>query len=96
MADYSEGERTPAERLAIMETKMDNIDRSVTQLVAEVKGWQTNYITRTELVTMLEFRDREIKELKEGNTWLRRQLFSSVLGGIVSLIGAIILLWYKA
>lgn len=83
------------ERLAILETNTNNIEKLVVRLESKLDNYATNFATKSELDQALKFRDEQIRELKEGTLWLRRTLTTAVITGSVSFISAVVLFWFK-
>lgn len=75
-------------KIARLEEKMDNMESSLKRIEAGVHQLTTQYVTKEEMV----FRDREIKDLKDNQTWLWRTTITSlILSPVGSIVVAVII-----
>ncbi|MFA1820543.1 hypothetical protein ACDX78_10230 [Virgibacillus oceani] len=79
-----------AERLAVVETELKQLNKSMTAINDKLDIWNQNYVPRNEINMMFDSRDREIEAIKqdqtiaEENKWSLRRLWPAWLGVVIA------------
>lgn len=69
-------------KVARMEEKVENIEATVVRIERALISTQQTFVTHQEM----KFRDREIQELKNNQTWLWRTVVGAVILGFIGLL----------
>ncbi|WP_026681900.1 MULTISPECIES: hypothetical protein [unclassified Virgibacillus] len=79
-----------SERLAIVETELKQLNKTITAMNEKLDIWNQSYLPRNEIYMMFEVRDKEIKAiqqnilLEEESKWSLRRLWPAWLGVVIA------------
>lgn len=84
-----------AERLAVVETELKQLNKMTTSINDKLDVWNQSYVPRNEINMMFDSRDREIANIKhvqtveDNNKWSLRKLWPAWLGVALGVAGFI-------
>jgi hypothetical protein len=74
------------ERLAALETNVDNMYKILTRLEAKIDAYQSNFVPRKELEKDLDSLSDRVADLEGTNRWLWRTVGAVLITGLMSLV----------